>query len=43
MVRQWREQGRLPFPDSSAEMISEIENKTEYPEPESTLRDTKKE
>jgi MscS family membrane protein len=43
IVRQWREQGKLPFPDFSAETISEIENKTEYPPPGSALRDKRKE
>ena len=42
-VRQWREQGRLPFPDFSPETIAEIENKTEYPPPESALRNKRKE
>ena len=36
-VRQWREQGKLPFPDFSSETISEIDNKIEYPPPESAL------
>ena len=42
-VRQWREQGELPFPDFSPEKISEIDNKLEYPSPGSALRnkDTK--
>jgi MscS family membrane protein len=42
-VRQWREQGRLPFPDFSPETIEEIENKTEYPPPGSALRNKRKE
>jgi MscS family membrane protein len=37
-VRQWRDQSKLPFPDFSAETIAEIENKTEYPPPESALQ-----
>ena len=41
-VRQWREEGKLPFPDFSPETISEIENKTEYPPPGSALRDKRK-
>jgi MscS family membrane protein len=41
-VRQWREQGRLPFPDFSPETIEEIENKTEYPPPGSALENKKK-
>jgi len=43
MVRQWREGGKLPFPDFSPETISDIENKTEYPPPDSALRNKKKE
>ena len=42
-VRQWREQGKLPFPDFSPETISEIDSKIEYPPPESALRDKRKE
>jgi MscS family membrane protein len=42
-VRQWREQRNLPFPDFPAETISEMENKIEYPPPDSALRDKKKE
>jgi MscS family membrane protein len=42
-VRQWREQGKLPFPDFSAETISEIDSKIEYPPPDSALRDKRKE
>jgi MscS family membrane protein len=42
-VRQWREQGKLPFPDFSPETISEIDSKMEYPPPDSALRDKKKE
>jgi MscS family membrane protein len=37
-VHQWREQGKLPFPDFSSEMISEFDSKIEYPPPDSTLR-----
>ena len=37
-VRQWREQGELPFPDFSPEAIAEMNNKIEYPPPGSTLR-----
>lgn len=43
MVRQWREQGKLPFPDFSPETISEIDSKIEYPPPESALRKKRKE
>jgi MscS family membrane protein len=42
-VRQWREQGKLPFPDFSPETISEIDGKIEYPRPDSALRDKRKE
>jgi MscS family membrane protein len=42
-VRQWREQGKLPFPDFSLETISEIEGKIEYPPPDSALGDKRKE
>jgi len=42
-VRQWREQGKLPFPDFSPETISEIDGKIEYPQPDSALRDKRKE
>jgi MscS family membrane protein len=38
-VRQWREQGELPFPDFSAERISQMDGKIEYPPPGSALRD----
>jgi len=42
-VRQWREQGKLPFPDFSRETISEMDSKIEYPPPDFALRDRKKE
>ena len=42
-VHQWREQGKLPFPDFSPETISEIDSKIEYPPPDSVLRDKRKE
>ena len=42
-VHQWREQGKLPFPDFSPETISEMDSKIEYPPPDSTLRDKRKE
>jgi MscS family membrane protein len=42
-VRQWREQGELPFPDFSPETISEIDGKIEYPPPDSALRGKRKE
>jgi MscS family membrane protein len=40
-VRQWREQGKLPFPDFSPETISEIDSKIGYPPPDSALRNKK--
>jgi MscS family membrane protein len=42
-VHQWREQGKLPFPDFPAETISEMDGKIEYPSPDSALRDKRKE
>jgi MscS family membrane protein len=42
-VRQWREQGKMPFPDFSPETISEMDSEIEYPPPESALRDKRKE
>jgi MscS family membrane protein len=42
-VRQWREQGKMPFPDFSPETISEMDSKIEYPPPDSALRDKRKE
>jgi hypothetical protein len=33
-VHQWREQGKLTFPDFSPETISEMGDKIEYPSPE---------
>jgi MscS family membrane protein len=41
-VRQWREQGRLPFPDFSPETISEIDGRIKYPQPDSALRGKKR-
>jgi MscS family membrane protein len=38
MVRQWREQGALPFPDFSPETIAEINDRLEYPAQDSALR-----
>jgi hypothetical protein len=32
----------LPFPDFSPETIAEMDNKAEYPPPESALRNKKK-
>jgi MscS family membrane protein len=37
-VRQWRDQGQLPFPDFSPEAIEEIDDVLEYPAPDSALR-----
>ena len=42
-VREWRGKGELPFPDFSPETISEIDSKSEYPPPDSALRDKRKE
>ena len=42
-VRQWRDQGKLPFPDFSPETIKEIDNALEYPPPDSALRERRKE
>ena len=42
-VRQWRAQGKLPFPDFSDETIAEIDNKIEYPPPDPAVWDRKKE
>lgn len=42
-IRQWREQGELPFPDFSPETIAEIDNRLEYPPPDSALREKRKE
>jgi len=42
-VRQWREKGELPFPDFSPETIAELNNKIEYPPPDSALREKRKE
>jgi MscS family membrane protein len=42
-VRQWREQGKLPFPDFSPETILEMDSKIEYPPPDSALREKRKE
>lgn len=37
-VQQWRDQGELPFPDFPAETIEEMNNRLEYPPPDSALR-----
>jgi MscS family membrane protein len=42
-VRQWREKGELPFPDFSAETITEMNNKIEYPPSDSALGEKRKE
>jgi MscS family membrane protein len=34
-VREWREKGELPFPDFSPETIAKIDNRIEYPSPDS--------
>jgi MscS family membrane protein len=42
-VRQWREQGKLPFPDFPPETISEMDSRIEYPPRDSALRNKRKE
>jgi MscS family membrane protein len=37
-VRQWREKNELPFPDHDPKVIERIQNRIEYPPPESSLR-----
>ena len=37
-VRQWREQGELPFPDFSPEQLEHLRQHIEYPPPGSSLR-----
>jgi MscS family membrane protein len=37
-VREWREQGELPFPDFSRPTIARIDNRLEYPPPGSAQR-----
>ncbi len=37
-VREWRDQGKLPFPDFSPETLAEINNTLDYPPPDSALR-----
>ena len=38
IVKKWREQGELPFPNFGPERIAEMENKLEYPSTESAVR-----
>jgi len=38
IVKGWREQGELPFPNFAPERIAEMKNKLEYPSTESTMR-----
>ena len=40
-VRQWREKGELPFPDFSPDAIAKIENRIEYPPPDSAQKKNK--
>jgi MscS family membrane protein len=40
-VREWREKGELPFPDFSPETIAKIDNRIEYPPPDSAGRNKK--
>ena len=42
-VRQWREQGELPFPDFSPETIAKLNNRLEYPPLDSAQRQQRKE
>jgi len=37
-VREWKEDGRLPFPDFSPRDVEQMQNKLPYPPPESALR-----
>ncbi|MGE5842905.1 MAG: mechanosensitive ion channel family protein [Deltaproteobacteria bacterium] len=37
IVRRWREEGELPFPDFAPEKIIEMDNKLDYPTPDSAL------
>jgi MscS family membrane protein len=38
IVKGWREQGELPFPNFAPERIAEMKNKLEYPSTESAMR-----
>lgn len=38
VVKGWREQGQLPFPNFAPERIAEINNKLEYPSTDSAVR-----
>ena len=38
IVKRWRDEGELPFPNFHPARISEFENKLEYPPPDSALR-----
>ncbi len=40
-VQQWRESGKLPFPDFDVKDISEFSNSLPYPPPESAVRQQK--
>jgi MscS family membrane protein len=40
-VQQWRENGKLPFPDYAPSDISEFSNSLPYPRPDSALRSRK--
>jgi MscS family membrane protein len=40
-VQQWRENGKLPFPDFAPSEISEFSNSLPYPQPDSPLRSRK--
>jgi MscS family membrane protein len=38
IVKGWREQGELPFPNFAPERIAEMNNKLEYPSTDSAVR-----
>jgi MscS family membrane protein len=37
-VRQWREQGQLPFPDFHPDQVGHLREQIDYPPPGSSLR-----
>jgi MscS family membrane protein len=41
IVKGWREQGKLPFPNFAPESIAEINNKLEYPSTDSAVRNVR--
>jgi MscS family membrane protein len=40
-VQEWRDSGKMPFPDFASKDISEISNSLPYPRPEASVRNTK--